>query len=44
VKKVKVVIDELLLEGPIIEFHIGVDLETARIGKQMDNPISLQCF
>lgn len=43
VNEVKVVIDELLLEGSIEALNIGIDLGTARIGEQMDNPISLQC-
>ncbi len=41
--EVKVVIDELLLESSIVAFNIGIDLRTARIGKQMGNSISFQC-
>jgi len=41
--QIKVVIDKLLLEGSIVALNIGIDLRTARIGKQMYNPISLQC-
>ena len=41
--QIKVVIDKLLLEGSIVALNIGIDLRTVRIGKQMNNPISLQC-
>lgn len=38
--QIKVVIDKLLLEGSIVALNIGIDLRTARIGEQMNNPIS----
>ena len=42
VNEVKVVINELLLEGSVVPLDIGVNLGTPGIGKEVNNPITLQ--
>ena len=41
--QIKRVIDKLLLEGWIVALNTGIDLRTARIGKQVGDSISVQC-
>ena len=42
VDQIEVIIDELLLDGPVVALNIGIDLETPRIGEEVGNAIALQ--
>ncbi len=42
VNKIEMVINELLLKGPIISFDIGINLRASGIGKEVMNSIPFQ--
>jgi hypothetical protein len=42
--KVRVVINELLLESSIVALNVGINLRAARIGEEMGNPISPEYY